>query len=94
VATAALTLNPLWLLATPLCGYGPAWIGHFVFERNKPATFQHPFWSLRGDLRMYALALRGKMSEEVERICGGDLAPEHTHEDHLAQPNGTASTFA
>ena len=95
VAAAAFTMNPLWLLAAPVVGYGPAWVGHFVFERNKPATFQHPLWSLRGDFRMYGLALRGKMREELERVCGGDLAPDHTHDDHLArQQNGEAATTA
>ncbi|HEY6463487.1 MAG TPA: DUF962 domain-containing protein [Polyangiaceae bacterium] len=83
VATAAVTLNPLWLLASPVVGYGPAWVGHFVFERNKPATFEHPLWSLRGDFRMYFLALRGKMRAEIERVCG-ELPQDHSHEDHLA----------
>jgi hypothetical protein len=92
VATAALTLNPAWLLLTPVVGYGPAWVGHFVFEKNKPATFQHPLWSLRGDFKMYFLALRGKFGEELERVCGGDLPPDHTHADHVAQasPDGDA----
>jgi hypothetical protein len=89
VAAAAVTLNPAWLLLTPVAGYGPAWVGHFFFEKNKPATFEHPLWSLRGDLKMYTLALRGRMAAEVERICGGDLPPGHTHADHLAAMNGT-----
>jgi hypothetical protein len=42
----------LWLL--PLIGYGFAWIGHFFFEKNKPATFQHPIYSLMGDFVMFA----------------------------------------
>jgi hypothetical protein len=102
VATAAVTLNPAWLLLAPVVGYGPAWVGHFVFEHNKPATFQHPLWSLRGDFRMYRLALRGKMRAELERICGGDLPAEHSHEDHLERAraehamhtNGTAPATA
>ena len=94
VATAAVTLNPAWLLLAPVAGYGPAWIGHFVFEHNKPATFQHPLWSLRGDFKMCALALRGKMGEEVDRICGGDLCADHTHDDHLGYANGTAASPA
>ena len=46
---------PAALLAAPVMGYGMAWIGHYVFEKNRPATFgspQHAVWSLRGDLRM------------------------------------------
>ena len=74
VVTAAVTLNPAWLLAAPL-GYAPAWIGHFFIEGNKPATFKHPVWSLRADFKMVALALRGKMAAEVERICGTEAAP-------------------
>jgi hypothetical protein len=93
VATAAVTLNPAWLLLAPVAGYGPAWIGHFVFEKNKPATFQHPIWSFCADFRMYRLALRGKMRAEIERVCGGDLAPDHTHADHVARAaNGAPAT--
>jgi hypothetical protein len=85
VVAAAVTLNPAWLLATPVVGYGPAWIGHFFFEKNKPATWEHPLWSLRGDFKMYVLALRGKMKIEVERLCGGDLSADHTHSDHVVR---------
>ncbi len=54
--------NWLLLLAVPVAGYGFAWIGHFFFEKNRPATFQHPFYSLRGDFVMYRDMLRGKVS--------------------------------
>ena len=43
----------LMLLALPLAGYSFAWIGHFFFEKNRPATFQHPLYSLLGDFAMY-----------------------------------------
>jgi hypothetical protein len=96
VAAAALTLNPAWLLLAPVAGYGPAWVGHFVFENNRPATFQHPLWSLRGDIKMFSLALRGRMGAEVERVCGGGLGPDHTHAAHLptatARANGATAT--
>jgi len=96
VAAAALTLNPAWLLLAPVAGYGPAWVGHFVFEKNRPATFQHPLWSLRGDIKMFSLALRGRMRAEVERVCGGGLDPDHTHAAHLptstAHANGATAT--
>jgi hypothetical protein len=52
---------PIWLLAVPLCGYGFAWVGHFFFERNKPATFTHPFYSFAGDWVMYKDMLTGKI---------------------------------
>jgi hypothetical protein len=94
VATAAITMNPLWLLVAPVAGYGPAWVGHFVFEKNRPATFRNPLWSLRGDFKMYLLALQGKMSAEVERICG-ELAGDHSHDDHVAHSaNGAAAATA
>ncbi|MFM9843721.1 MAG: Mpo1-like protein [Dongiaceae bacterium] len=66
---AALSLN-VWLLAPALiAAYGLAWTGHFFIENNKPATFRHPFWSLRGDLRMYGLMWRGRMEDEVRRLA-------------------------
>ncbi|MBC6943209.1 MAG: DUF962 domain-containing protein [Xanthomonadales bacterium] len=50
-----------WLWLAPVAGYGCAWIGHFVFERNRPATFRHPFYSLAGDWMMYLDILRGRV---------------------------------
>lgn len=47
------TGSPWWLLAGLLCGYGFAWVGHFAFEKNRPATFRHPLWSFMGDWAMW-----------------------------------------
>lgn len=67
---AAAPMNPLLALAAPVAGYGFAWIGHFKFEKNKPASWLGPkefLWSLRGDLRMWMYMLEGTMDAEVER---------------------------
>jgi len=58
----------LWLI--PLIGYGFAWTGHFFFEKNKPATFKYPFYSLASDFIMFWQLLIGKekfspMSEKI-----------------------------
>ena len=50
-----------WLLYALLCGYGFAWLGHFFFEKNRPATFTHPFYSFAGDWVMYKDMLTGKI---------------------------------
>ncbi|MDU9041565.1 DUF962 domain-containing protein [Pseudomonas corrugata] len=50
-----------WLIALPVAGYGFAWVGHFFFEKNRPATFKHPLYSLLGDFVMYRDMLRGKV---------------------------------
>ena len=52
----------LLLLAVPLAGYGFAWVGHFFFEKNRPATFTYPLYSLLGDFAMFRDILRGKIS--------------------------------
>jgi hypothetical protein len=61
LATAIISLNPWWLLAGLLCGYGCAWVGHFGFEKNKPASFKQPLFSFMGDWVMYADIWRGKI---------------------------------
>lgn len=48
----------LWLC--PVCGYGFAWVGHFFFEKNKPATFKYPLYSLASDFKWYFEVLAGK----------------------------------
>ena len=67
---------PSALLAAPIAGYGLAWLGHFKFEKNKPASWLGPkqfLWSLRGDLRMWMYMLEGTMDAEVAKLDKPDL---------------------
>ncbi|MEJ5864492.1 DUF962 domain-containing protein [Pseudomonas farsensis] len=50
------------LLLLPLVGYGFAWAGHFFFEKNRPATFSHPWYSLAGDFAMFRDILLGRIA--------------------------------
>jgi len=60
LALAIVDRNAWWLLAALFCGYGFAWVGHFFFEKNRPATFKHPFYSFAGDWVMFKDILTGK----------------------------------
>jgi hypothetical protein len=53
VAVAIARRDARWLWLAPVAGYGFAWIGHFFFEKNRPATFSHPFLSFVGDWAMF-----------------------------------------
>jgi hypothetical protein len=53
--------NAWWFLAALVCGYAFAWIGHFFFEKNRPATFKYPFYSFAGDWVMYKDMLIGRI---------------------------------
>lgn len=62
---------PPALVAAPLVGYGMSWIGHFAFEKNRPASWHSPkhfWWSFRGDLRMWRFIVTRMMEAEVERV--------------------------
>ena len=63
----AATGNWWLLLGLPVVGYFFAWIGHFGVEKNRPATFTYPLWSLMGDFKMWGLWLTGRIGPELER---------------------------
>ena len=53
ILLAMATADARWLWLAPIAGYGFAWVGHFFFEKNRPATFSHPLYSLLGDWAMF-----------------------------------------
>nr|WP_306470264.1 DUF962 domain-containing protein [Pseudomonas sp. efr-133-TYG-103a] len=61
MAIALLSANWVLLWVLPLAGYTFAWVGHFFFEKNRPATFKHPLYSLLGDFVMYKDMLIGRV---------------------------------
>jgi hypothetical protein len=61
ILAAIVARNAWWLAGVPVAGYGFAWIGHFFFEHNRPATFTQPLYSLLGDFVMYRDMLQGRI---------------------------------
>jgi len=62
IALVAITTTQWWLLpAVPVAGYGFAWAGHVLVEKNRPATFSHPFYSLLGDFAMWRDMVLGRI---------------------------------
>ncbi len=68
---ALILLNPWLLLVALVSGYFFAWVGHFFVEKNRPATFTHPIWSLISDFRMFFLWISGRLGTELKKagVC-------------------------
>jgi hypothetical protein len=72
IAVAMIATQQWWLgLLLPIAGYGFAWVGHFAFEKNRPATFTYPRWSLAADFVMYWQLLTGKIRFEERDARAG-----------------------
>jgi hypothetical protein len=61
IVAAIAARNAWWVVVAALAGYGLAWIGHYFFEHNRPATFIHPVYSLMGDWMMFRDMLTGRI---------------------------------
>jgi hypothetical protein len=79
------------LAAFPLFGYGFAWPAHFLVEKNNPATFGYPRWSLRGDMQMVAMMLRGE-DATLQEIADSWLA-EHPGDRVIVLPESQTTPF-
>ena len=72
ILVAMIATQQWWMgLLLPIAGYGFAWVGHFAFEKNRPATFTYPRWSLAGDFVMYWQLLTGKIPFEERDARAG-----------------------
>lgn len=69
VVIAFATHHPWFALLWPVIGYGFAWVGHLLIEKNQPATFGHPFWSFISDFRMLGLMLTGRLSSRLRNAA-------------------------
>jgi hypothetical protein len=70
------TAHYVWALLWIPVAYGCAWTGHFLLEKNKPATFGHPWWSFISDFRMLALMVSGRLETGATTRPSADSTPK------------------
>lgn len=71
---AMVTGHLTWIFLSLIVGYGCAWWGHFVFEKNTPATFKYPIYSFMGDWKMFWMMMVGTLDDELKRL---GIRPRH-----------------
>jgi hypothetical protein len=77
IVVAVVFRAPIVLIGVPVLGYGFALASHFVWEKNKPASFGHPVWSFRADLRQLWKAYAGLLAAEVRAVrAAAGVPPE------------------
>lgn len=81
VLLATVLIQPsCWLiLLVPVAGYGFAWAGHFLFEKNKPATFRYPLWSLASDFVMFFHIISGDIESKLQEAQEKHLSFSNVH---------------
>jgi hypothetical protein len=67
IFTALVTFKFKWIGIGVISAYTFAWAGHFIFEKNRPATFKYPAWSFFSDWKMWAFTLSGKLDAELKK---------------------------
>jgi hypothetical protein len=88
VVAAIFKRRPWLLLLAPVVGYGFAWCGHFLAEKNMPTTFSHPVYSLRANALLWWKTICGDMDAEVRRVLeDAARAEEPRPEPSAAQVN-------
>lgn len=76
LAAALFTRSPYGLLLVPVLGYGAAWVSHFFIEKNRPATFTYPLWSLLADFKLCAMTLTFQIGPELTRAGVGSATAQ------------------